>query len=230
MNPRKLASLFQFSIRGLFLGVTILSVGIAALLNANGWWEAAAWGGTIFFLAIAIMLAIYRQAERRAFWLGFTLLGWLYLAVLIYSWMHYANPQYARSDPLTQSSLLTTRLSQLAYSAMLPESKRQPSIPVEGNSAPMTVYFGVNDGQTATTSTPTMMMAPLVGTVPRLGSGSPLPGTSLAFTPSGVLMTANPNYVPVENFTHIAHTLWLLVIAAVGGKTCELIYRTRPAA
>lgn len=216
-----MASLFQFSIRGLLIAVTILSVGIAALLNANGWWEAAMWGGTIFVLAIAVLLAIYRREERRAFWLGFSVCGWLFLAVLIYSWTPSANPQVARSDPLVESALITTRLSHLAYNLMLPESKKQASVPMMNGdgSAPMTVYFGTNISQTL----------PVIGTLPApAGGSSGTNSVSLAFTPSGVLMGSNPDYVPIENFTHISHTLWLLLIAAVGGKACQLIYRTRP--
>jgi hypothetical protein len=220
MNPRKLASLFQFSIRGLFIGVTILSVGIAALLNANGWSEADLWGGTIFLLATGVLLAIYRQAGRRAFWLGFSVFGWLYLAVVIYSWTPSANPQVARTDPLVESSLITTRLSHVAYNSLLPETKKQPSVPMKNGdgSAVMTVYYTNSNGQ----------QLPM-GEWPVSAASSTAANTpSLAFTPSGTLMGANPNYVPIENFTHITHALWLLLIAAVGGKTCQLIYGTRP--
>lgn len=222
-----MASLFQFSIRGLLIGVTVLSVGIAALLNANGWWEAAMWGGTIFALAIAVLLAVYRRQERRAFWLGFSVLGGLYLVVLIYSWTPSANPQVARTDPLVESSLITTRLSHMAYNSLLPESKKRGSVPMMNGdgSAPMTVYYGTSDGQILSATTAAQPL-PVIGTPPVP------PGTtntiSLAFTPSGVLMTSNPNYVSIENFTHISHTLWLLLIAAVGGKVCQLIYHTRP--
>jgi hypothetical protein len=212
-----MASLFQFSIRSLFVGVTILSVGIAALLNANRWWEAVMWGGTIFVLALAILLPIYRQQEQRAFWLGFAVFGWIYLAILVYSWTPGAKEQVARSDPFAQSSLLTTRLSKGAYNSLLPESKKQPSVPMmNGNgSAPMTVYFGTK--------------FPVVDTLPAPGADSAISTTvSLALTPSGVLMSSNPNYVSIETFTHIAHALWLLLVAAIGGKTCQIIYRTRP--
>jgi hypothetical protein len=227
MNPRKVASLLQFSIRGLLIAVTILCVGIAALLNANGWWEAGMWGGTLFVLAIAILLAVYRHEERRAFWLGFSVLGWLYLAVLVYSWLPSANPQAARSDPFAQSSLITTRLSQVAYNSLLPETKKQSSIPMMNGdgTAPMTVFYGTVDGQILSSPTAAQPL-PVIGTPPAPPGASNT--ISLAFTPSGVLMSSNPNYVPIENFTHISHTLWLLLIAAIGGKVCQFIYRTRP--
>lgn len=39
---------------------------------------------------------------------------------------------------------------------------------------------------------------------------------------------SNPNYVPIQTFTQIAHALALIAIAMLGGKTSEWIYRTRP--
>jgi hypothetical protein len=44
----------------------------------------------------------------------------------------------------------------------------------------------------------------------------------------GVAMAPNPSYVPIEYFQQIFHALALLLVAAVGGKTCQIIYRTRP--
>jgi hypothetical protein len=44
----------------------------------------------------------------------------------------------------------------------------------------------------------------------------------------GAAWTPNAQYVPPETFVSIAHTLWLLLAAAIGGKICQWIYRTRP--
>jgi hypothetical protein len=233
-----MASFFQFSIRSLLVGVTIVAVGIAALLNAGPWWEAAVWGGTIFFLAVAILLAVYRQKEQRAHWLGFAVLGWLYLAVVVNSWTPYANPQYFRNDPLAESSLITTRLSQLAYSSILPAAKTQPTIPDPAGGAGNTPavafynYYHAPNGPVATTDPasqplPAAGSAPMGGTTPGMGISpmGPMAAGGVAFVPA---MIPNPAYVPIENFTHIAHALWLLLVAAVGGKTCQFIYRTRP--
>ena len=221
-----MASLFQFSIRGLLIGVTIVAVGIAALLNANDWWEAAVFGGTIFCLAIAVLLAVYRQGQQRAFWLGFSVLGWLYLAVLIYSWTPSANPQVTRSDPLAESSLITTRLSHMAYNSLLPESKKKLSVPMMNGdgTAAMMVYYDSGDGRVMVSSGVAPPL-PLTGTTPPPASSSTI---SLALTPSGVLMASNPSYVSIEDFTRVSHTLWLLLFAAVGGKACQFIDRTRP--
>jgi hypothetical protein len=216
-----MTSLFQFSIRGLLVGVTITGVGIAALLRAGPWPEALSFGAALCLLGSALLLVVYRRDERRAFWLGFSVFGWLYLAVLIYSWTPSANSQAARTDPLVESSLLTTRLSHMAYNSLLPESKKQPHVPMMNGdgSAPMTVYYTTGDGQGLTAT----------GTMPAPSDGSSSTTMiSLAFTPSGALMATNPDYVPIESFTRIGHTLWLLLIAAVGGKTCQIIYRTRP--
>ncbi len=213
-----MASLFQFSVRSLLVGVTIAAVGLAALVNAGPWWEAAVWGGTLLLLGVSILLIVYRRQEGRAFWLGFAVLGWLYLGVVVYSWTPYANSKYVRRDPLAQQSLITTRLAQLAYDSLLPEAKRQQNIVPPGAMTDTGLIdlrismageeAGPGGGTAATRAQIDMM---------RSMTGSP-----------GTPMVPNPSYVPIASFLHIAHALWLLLVAGVGGKICQFIYRTRP--
>jgi hypothetical protein len=209
-----MASLFQFSIRSLLVGVTIAAVGLAALLNAGPWWEAAVWGGTLFVLAIAILLIVYRRQEGRAFWLGFAVLGWLYLGVVVYSWTPHAASGYPRRDPLAGQSLVTTQLAKLAYDSLLPKTKTQENIAAESQTVALDLGIPVageamsRDRTTAARSRMDMIAA-------MMGAST---------TP----MVPNPAYVPLNNFLHIAHALWLLLVAAIGGKSCQLIYRTRP--
>jgi hypothetical protein len=44
------------------------------------------------------------------------------------------------------------------------------------------------------------------------------------------VLTPNPSYIRADKFLSIGHTLWLLLIAAVGGKICQLIHRSSPRA
>lgn len=196
-----MASLFQFSIRSLLVAVGAAALGIAALVNTNAWWEAATWGAAVFTLAIAVLLAVYRRGEQRAFWLGFAILGGLYLAILVHSWTPYSNPQVARIDPTAHSSLITTRLAHLAYYRITPHSQSQAWIPY-----PQT--------------------QPQSGTLPPGTGMGPMPTGQLA----GFATMANPNYVSIDQFANIAHALWLLLIAAIGGKAAQVAYRTRPVA
>ncbi len=213
-----MASLFQFSIRSLLVAVTIAALGIAALLNAGPWWEAAVWGGTLLLLAISLLLIVYRRQEGRAFWLGFAVLGGIYLGIVVYSWTPHANSKYTRRDPLAQQSLITTRLAKLAYESLMPGAKTQENI---APSAALTttslndleIYTAGEGGAAGDAAAAARSGMDLVAAM--MGS-------------SGTPAIPNPSYVPLASFLNVAHALWLLLVAAIGGKTGQFIYRTRP--
>ena len=68
----------QFSIRTLLISVTAAAVAITSLLYANDLWSRL-WI-TVCFLALlsACVGVIYARFERRAFLIGFAILGWGY--------------------------------------------------------------------------------------------------------------------------------------------------------
>jgi hypothetical protein len=206
-----MASLIQFSLRSLLAAVTILALGVAALLNPSVWWEAAIWGVAMFFLATAILLVIYRRSETRAFWVGFVVFGGLFLSILLYS--------YAAS--FWDEHGVPTRIAHAIYQTVLPESRTAAQIPNktawEVSTVGGYVYYGAQDGS-------------IVRAAISPGSGSP---TGAAGTPLAVLspvlpMIPNPNQIPLRSFTSIMQALWLMVVAAAGGKVCQFVYRTRP--
>lgn len=220
-----MARLFQFSIRSLLVAVTIAAVGIAALLNANHWWEAATWLVALGLLAVGILLCIYRREEQRAYWLGFVIFGGLYLGlVLITSLVN----QY--------HDMLPTQLLHLAYDKVIPlESKSEYTQP-PGTFAPATTAVTAYSYQVIATPQgpyrspppatyvppPLPAAAPSTGTVPGLlpAPPTPAPWPAAAWVP-------NAAYVPVVKFISIGHSLWLLLAAAIGGKICQWICRTQ---
>lgn len=218
-----MASLFQFSIRSLLVSVAIAAVGIGALLSANGWWEAATWGASLLMLACAIPLILYRRDDGRAFWIGYGVFGGLYLCLLVYSWMPHARG--TRNHPLSQTSLITTKLTRLAYDRLLPDSKTARAISgaQAGTAGPaFRFYFGTSsrDGVIAAEASD-----PAGGMTTILSDSETGPIVVALAAPA----MPNPGYVSRDDFTNIAHALWLLAIGAVGGKVCQIIYRTRPA-
>jgi hypothetical protein len=72
----------RFSIAGLMGIVLVASVGLAAWRNANETWAGAMGLLTLGILALAVVGAIYREGARRAWWLGFSVFGWGYMALL----------------------------------------------------------------------------------------------------------------------------------------------------
>jgi hypothetical protein len=228
-----MASLFQFSIRGLLWAVTFLAVGMAALLNANGLWQGLAWGLALYALTAAILLVVYRRQEQRAYWLGFAIFGWSYLLLFLTSQAPAQSQFWIRSDPLKYYSLLATQLAEWSHANLLPESRRVAQIQVTLPADPMTpAMSGAPGGGDMSAMMGSMAGSP--GGMPP-GAGGMMPGGGMmsgmmgGMGPmGGIAMAPNPNYVPIENFQQIFHALALLLVAAIGGKTCQIIYRTRP--
>ena len=71
---------FRFSIAGLLGVILFAGVGLAALRAASAPWDGAVFGATLLILTTSILLAVHRDQARRAFWIGFALFGWVYLA------------------------------------------------------------------------------------------------------------------------------------------------------
>lgn len=86
---------FRFNIASLLVLVLFVAVGFAALREASDLWESGTFTVKIGVLLISILLAIHRTEKRRAFWLGFALLGSAYLVLSLV--------------PSIQSRLITTK-------------------------------------------------------------------------------------------------------------------------
>ena len=71
----------RFNIASLLGVILVLGVGFAALRESSELWESGVFTLTLAALLISILLAIHRTEKRRAFWLGFALFGWVYLAL-----------------------------------------------------------------------------------------------------------------------------------------------------
>ena len=185
-----MSSFFQFSIRNLLIAVALIAVGITALFNANIWWEAGLWAIVSFCWALAVLLVIYCRGAQRAFWIGFLVFGSFYFGGFLWSQL---MPNH-----------IVSRLAGLAYSTLLPESRRSPFLSDPNDPA---------------------------GPVPAPPAyASPYPGGP-SYVPYGRPSTpGNPSYVPFENFVQVSHALCMLIAALLGGKAAQFICRTRPPA
>jgi hypothetical protein len=207
-----MASPFQFSVRQLLIAVAFVAIGAAALRNANSSWMCAWWGVLPLMLAVAILLAIFRRGQSQAFWVGFALFGWLYLAVVLVAYWPTANA--ARYDPLAYHQLATTKLIDWAYARIIPEKQRELQIP--NPAAQVGGIAGMPAGMPAMGGSGGMPMG-------GLGSGFGGMGPMGGFVSP---MIANPDYVDAITFQQIGHALWLVALAALGGKLGQWIHRT----
>jgi hypothetical protein len=86
---------FRFHISGLLAVVLGLAVAFAALREATDLWDWGLFTAAAGLLLVSVLLAVHRRDRKRAFWLGFALCGWAYLA--------------ASLVPPVESRLLTTK-------------------------------------------------------------------------------------------------------------------------
>jgi hypothetical protein len=77
----------RFNIASLLIAVLFLAVGFAALRESNDLWDSGLFSLTVVVLLGSILLAVHRSDAGWAFWVGFALFGWTYLALsLILQW------------------------------------------------------------------------------------------------------------------------------------------------
>ncbi len=76
---------FRFNLRSLLLLFVFLALGLTALKLATSGWTAATVTISTGVLFFALLGWIHGRESRRAFWSGFAVCGWGYLA-LVYIW------------------------------------------------------------------------------------------------------------------------------------------------
>ena len=88
----------RFPIAGLMWAVVVAALGLAALRNASDIWAGATFLVTCGVLCLALVGIVCRTNESRAWWVGFALFGWGYLALAFWS------PELAADDTPSESA------------------------------------------------------------------------------------------------------------------------------
>jgi hypothetical protein len=91
----------RFHIGTILFVILVSGVGLAALKEASDVWQQGVFTATVAALLISLLLALHRTGSKRAFWTGFALFGWAYLAL--------------SAIPSLESRLVTTRLLAFLY-------------------------------------------------------------------------------------------------------------------
>jgi hypothetical protein len=73
----------RFNIANLLGLIVFFGVGFAALRESDDLWQCGLFTLTVGVLLVSILLAIHRDGAKRAFWVGFALFGWGYLATSV---------------------------------------------------------------------------------------------------------------------------------------------------
>lgn len=76
----------HFSVASLMVLVCGVAIAFVSLLFASELWAGTVFLLTLGTLTVAILAIVYRRGARRAFWFGFALLGWGYMALAWGGW------------------------------------------------------------------------------------------------------------------------------------------------
>jgi len=76
----------RFTLAGVAGFVFVVALGLASLRLASRTWAGTTLLLTLVALSIAILGVVYHRGARQAFWLGFALLGWGYMALASQFW------------------------------------------------------------------------------------------------------------------------------------------------
>ena len=177
-------------------------------------------------LAASLLLALYRDGQARAFWVGFAVIGWLHLLLLLYCWSLHPDTR-KWGNPLRPDELITTRLSHKTHDWMYPQvmvpivyggmGSSMGGMPMGAGGGDMMGSGSAEGGMSGYGS----MAGP--GGMP--GSGG-MPGMGAMMGGSGTVSVPTPG-PSQQDFTNVAHALWTLLLAVAGGQFGKWLYATR---
>ena len=78
----------RFTIAEIILFVLVFAIGLAAIRSGSDAWTGAILSVTYFTLFCSLLGIAFGRRGRRVYWVGFALLGWVYLALYYVPWQN----------------------------------------------------------------------------------------------------------------------------------------------
>ncbi len=197
---------FRFHIGTLVILVLLLGIVLAALRETNETWDSSIFSITLGMLLISVLLAVHRLGSRRAFWLGFAVIGSAYLGLSLV--------------PSIESRLITTKA--LGYL----DSKVNRSI--SGGFGYLDPYVVGSWDIVFRNNSQSNALIPYNGngTLYNVTAGA---GSNAAWF-SNIMAGPLPNgsIGTTENFVRIGHSLLAVVAALLGGQLSRYLHTKNP--
>ncbi|MBX6316320.1 MAG: hypothetical protein IRY99_25925 [Isosphaeraceae bacterium] len=194
--------------------VLVCGVAVAALRDASDVWAGILLLLTLGWLGTAILGAFYRREGRRAWWVGFALFGWGYLALAFGPW----------SAEQVGPRLPTTQLLEYLHSKM--DSKQEIQLArVWQTDRPVARVW-----QTDRPVTGYVVDAAALDVVVDAASPNTVPTQATTTRPS-YLTQRLAFFLAVSNleqFRRIGHCLFALLAALIGAGIARRFQATRP--
>jgi hypothetical protein len=189
---------FRFSLTTMFGMVLFAAFGTAAIRFASPFWAGITMAVTVPILFAAILGALFRLGQARAFWTGMAVCGWGYLIVVLAPWFEAGVGQHLPTSYLL--SYAHDRLAQLASG--------EPVAVLDGQTLYARDFVIQSSGSTP--GSPTMARS-----VIRTYKG---PGQTVTVSTTG------PDHSLV---LRTGHALFALLFGFIGGVTARWFYLTR---
>jgi cbb3-type cytochrome oxidase subunit 3 len=197
---------FRFHLGALVILILLLAVALAALRESNEIWDNGVFSMTLGMLLISILLAIYRTEKRRAFWIGFALLGSTYLGLSLV--------------PSIESRLITTKVLHYLDSKVPRSTPGGRGYFEYGSDGWMDLYVVNNSLPNA------LVLNSANGKIEDLTAAD---GSNTAWF-SNILAGPLPNGSSgtTENFIRIGHSLLAVFAALLGGRLSKYLDTKNP--
>lgn len=85
----------RFSLKSFIAGITVVGLGVAALLNASYPWAVGSWSIVLAVLLTTVLSAVFSRGGSRAFFIGASIFGWSWIL------LSYSPPSARLVNPLT---------------------------------------------------------------------------------------------------------------------------------
>lgn len=195
---------FRFHIASFSVLILLVAVCLAALRESNDIWDSSVFGITLSILVISILLAIHRPGSKKTFWLGFAVVGWIYLGLSLV--------------PSIESRLVTSKA--LAYlDSKMPRSLLTGLAYFDYDNDGAVDMYIVNSQTHAFIQNKGAAMSKIIAPKVDPSSGSTRPsGSGWLFLLNSVGRWMTGTVRSSENFVRIGHSLFALVAAFAGGQ------------
>lgn len=206
------------SIANLLRIVLFTGIALAALRSGSPLWGSLLFTSAVAAMLVAVVAAVHRRDERRAFWLGFALFGWGYLLLCLV--------------PEARSQLATTALLDFLHARVFGRSEpalfawswsgnainNQITFSTAGIQPPDPEPFKIQDlllrhAPFSPDGAPTPYYVPSTPDVSQLPSAETWLLTRSPATPASLMV---PSATGLESFQRIGHALFSLVFALLG--------------
>lgn len=199
----------RFSIAEVLALIAILAVALAALRSPSYLWANVTFSLALVALVVALVNVVYGRGAGRAYWVGFSLSGWIYLAICSVPGLREA----------VCPRLATEVILDFLYPQLSPPSTTSSSVtvvtPNPTGPSPLQYLVTPNVGSTYYAVPP-----PQPPTVPRWAAWTQPDRTVSVGYPIGTVQLSSS-----EAFRQIGHSMCTLLVAFLGAAFARHRYR-----